>query len=66
MDVSLNKMTINADEDLIDQVWINLIHNSIKFTPNNRKITVRIVIKDTDRLAVIIKETGIEGKNAYF
>ncbi|WP_342042931.1 sensor histidine kinase [Bacillus sp. OTU2372] len=59
MDVSLDKMTIIADEDLMNQVWINLIHNSIKFTPNNGKITVSLIKKDTDRIAVIIKDTGI-------
>lgn len=59
MDVSLNKMTIHADEDLMDQVWINLIHNSIKFTPNNGKITVKTLKKDTDTIEVIIKDTGI-------
>jgi len=59
IDVSLNKMTINADEDLMDQVWINLIHNSIKFTPNNGKITIELAKKDTDKVAVIIKDTGI-------
>jgi len=53
-------MTINADEDLIDQVWINLIHNRIKFTPNNGKITVRLIKKDTDRLAVIIGGKSLE------
>ncbi|MEJ9212837.1 HAMP domain-containing sensor histidine kinase [Bacillus smithii] len=59
MDVSLNKMTIHADEDLMDQVWINLIHNSIKFTPNNGKITVKTLKKDADTIEVIIKDTGI-------
>jgi two-component system, OmpR family, phosphate regulon sensor histidine kinase PhoR len=59
MDVSLNKMTINADEDLLDQVWINLIHNSIKFTPDNGKITIELIKMDTERIAIIIKDTGI-------
>ncbi|MED1443206.1 HAMP domain-containing sensor histidine kinase [Aeribacillus composti] len=59
MDVSLNKMTISADEDLMDQVWINLIHNSIKFTPNHGTITIKILKNDTDSIEVIIKDTGI-------
>src|SRR5215208_4451387 len=31
VDVSLEDVTIIADEDLMSQVWINLISNSIKF-----------------------------------
>ena len=33
MEVTLEEVEITADEDLLSQVWINLIHNSIKFTP---------------------------------
>ncbi len=33
---------IVADEDLLSQVWTNLIHNAIKFTPNNGRITVSL------------------------
>ncbi|MGG1400941.1 HAMP domain-containing sensor histidine kinase [Bacillus salipaludis] len=59
MDVSLNKVTINADEELMDQVWINLLHNSIKFTPNNGKIGVEIIKDAADRITVTIIDTGI-------
>ncbi|TVY07688.1 HAMP domain-containing sensor histidine kinase [Paenibacillus cremeus] len=33
MDIELAEVTITADEDLLSQVWTNLIHNAIKFTP---------------------------------
>jgi two-component system, OmpR family, phosphate regulon sensor histidine kinase PhoR len=59
MEVSLNKLTIQADEDLLNQVWINLIHNSIKFTANHGKITIELINKDPERIVVIIKDTGI-------
>jgi two-component system, OmpR family, phosphate regulon sensor histidine kinase PhoR len=59
MDVTLDRMTVIADEDLMNQVWINLIHNSIKFTPHNGKIIVKLIKKDTDKIEVIIKDTGI-------
>lgn len=58
IDVSLEKVQILADEDLMSQVWINLIHNSIKFTPNLGKI--RIHLKNIEGKAIIkISDTGI-------
>jgi len=33
LDAALDEVSLTADEDLLSQVWINLIHNSIKFTP---------------------------------
>lgn len=58
IDVSLEKVQILADEDLMSQVWINLIYNSIKFTPNSGKI--RIHLKNIEGKAIIkISDTGI-------
>src|SRR5262249_34226152 len=42
MKVALDEVTITADEDLLSQVWTNLIHNSIKFTPQGGKICVAL------------------------
>lgn len=42
MHVSLDEITIHADEDLLSQVWSNLIHNSIKFTPEGGKVHVEL------------------------
>lgn len=58
MDVSLEEVTIFADEDLLSQVWVNLIHNSIKFTPPNGKIHIQL-IKKQDNLSVLISDSGI-------
>ncbi|MFY4776160.1 sensor histidine kinase [Metabacillus sp. RGM 3146] len=59
MDVSLDHMIIYADEELMDQVWINLIYNSIKFTSESGTITVNALKKGEDQLIVTIKDTGI-------
>jgi len=59
MDISLDKLVIAADEALMDQVWINLLHNSIKFTPKAGTITVKAIEKDDDHLFVKISDTGI-------
>jgi signal transduction histidine kinase len=42
LDVSLEKVTINADADLLSQVWINLLHNAIKFTPDGGEIRIAL------------------------
>ncbi len=58
MDVALDEASVTADEDLLSQVWINLLHNSIKFTP--RGGTVQIALeRRADRLEVTIADTGI-------
>jgi two-component system phosphate regulon sensor histidine kinase PhoR len=49
---------INADEDLLGQVWINLLQNSIKFTPEGGNIT--IVISANERfIYASIEDNGI-------
>lgn len=58
-DISLEKLTITADEELMDQVWINLIHNSIKFTPKAGTISVEAVKTADNHRVVKIKDTGI-------
>ena len=57
MEVDLEKLTIPGDEDLLSQVWINLLHNAIKFTPEGG--TIRVTLK-TDRSDVKcqISDTG--------
>jgi two-component system, OmpR family, phosphate regulon sensor histidine kinase PhoR len=58
MDVSLEEITITADEDLISQVWNNLIHNSIKFTPEGGKVSVDLRQHDGS-IEFKITDTGI-------
>lgn len=58
MDVSLEKVIFNGDEDLMSQVWMNLIHNSIKFTPSLGRIRVHLQQMDDEAIVKII-DTGI-------
>ena len=57
MDVSLEEVSIEADEDLLSQVWTNLIHNSIKFTPHGGKIWVGLHQKGA-QIEFRIRDTG--------
>ncbi|PFW58894.1 two-component sensor histidine kinase [Bacillus cereus] len=42
LDLDLEKVHITADQESMSQVWINLIHNSIKFTPSGGTITIQL------------------------
>ena len=52
------KLTIQGDEDLLSQVWINLLHNAVKFTPEDG--VIRIILKaDNNEVYCQIVDTGI-------
>jgi two-component system, OmpR family, phosphate regulon sensor histidine kinase PhoR len=56
--VSLKEVSITADEDLLSQVWLNLIHNGIKFTPQGGEVRV-LLAPHGDRIEFCISDTGI-------
>ncbi|QGQ97376.1 sensor histidine kinase [Paenibacillus psychroresistens] len=58
MDIDLEDIHIHADEDLMSQVWVNLIHNSIKFTPQNGAIQIS-AHKQLNDVIIKIKDTGL-------
>jgi signal transduction histidine kinase len=40
--MDVEKLEITADRELLEQVWINLLHNALKFTPKGGTIAVRL------------------------
>lgn len=56
--VDLNKVDILGDENLLNQVWMNLISNSIKFTPNNGEISISLN-QDLEKIIIKVKDNGI-------
>nr|WP_275900425.1 HAMP domain-containing sensor histidine kinase [Anoxybacillus rupiensis] len=58
IDIVLDKTEIVADKDLLDQVWMNLLHNSIKFTPQKGKISIS-VSQSGQKIQVAVSDTGI-------
>jgi two-component system, OmpR family, phosphate regulon sensor histidine kinase PhoR len=58
MDISLEDAQITADEDLLSQVWNNLIHNSIKFTPQCGHIGMDLHLRD-GHVEFKISDSGI-------
>ena len=57
MNVEAEEVEVIADEDLMSQVWMNLLHNAIKFTPQGGKISVAISCNE-DQAIVRISDTG--------
>jgi signal transduction histidine kinase len=58
MEIDLNSLSINADEDLLNQVWLNLLQNSIKFTPIGGTIKVKLQTEG-NHAVVSITDNGI-------
>jgi|HigsolmetaGSP12D_1036236.scaffolds.fasta_scaffold00740_10 signal transduction histidine kinase len=58
MDVDLQEATVEADEELLSQVWVNLLGNAIKYTPTGGQI--RFTLEQEDRWAkVSVTDNGI-------
>ena len=58
MEAALEEASITADQDLLSQVWINLIHNSIKYTPEGGSVKVALR-RNSEQLEVTVVDTGI-------
>ncbi len=58
MDVDLAPIELEADESLLTQVWTNLLHNAIKFTPPGG--TIRVGLDKHNQLCrVTVSDNGI-------
>jgi two-component system, OmpR family, phosphate regulon sensor histidine kinase PhoR len=58
VDLELQELTITADEDMLSQVWTNLIHNGIKFTPAGGSLCIELCQRD-GQILCSIADTGI-------
>ncbi|WP_141503261.1 envelope stress sensor histidine kinase HitS [Bacillus wiedmannii] len=58
LELDLEKVNVIADQESMSQVWINLIHNSIKFTPSGGTITIQL--KEYEKVVEVrIRDSGI-------
>ncbi|WP_239619209.1 sensor histidine kinase [Cohnella mopanensis] len=57
-ELNLRAVTLTADHDQLNQVWTNILGNSIKFSKNGGVITVSIK-QDIKSVTIRISDTGI-------
>ena len=58
LDIDFEKVKYYGSEELLEQVWINLLENAIKYSNNNGNIYVSCGIKK-QHIEVSIRDTGI-------
>jgi signal transduction histidine kinase len=59
IDMSLPSTYVYGDQQLLHQVWTNLITNSIKFTAPEGVISLRVIEQNNNQCSVEISDTGI-------
>ncbi len=57
LNVELDEVTIDGDEELLSQVWLNLIDNAVKFTPEGGCVDIRLH-KGSDSVTFQIRDDG--------
>jgi signal transduction histidine kinase len=58
MDLELSPIEFTGEEELINQVWMNLLDNAIKFTPEGGKITI-VASATKEQITVTVEDDGI-------
>ncbi len=58
LDIDLADTDYNGDEELMSQIWINLLSNALKYTPDGGKISVSLFFRARE-ICVKIKDNGI-------
>lgn len=57
--INLEKVSIFSDADMLQQVWINLIDNAIKYSGENCKIDISVKRLNDKSVKVSIRDNGI-------
>ena len=58
VEVTGEPVTVEADEDKLFQVFVNLLSNSIKYTPDGRSIAIRTGPQAADKAFFAVEDTG--------
>ncbi len=57
LDIDLDEYEINANEELLHEVWLNLLDNALKFTPDGGTVGLSAKEKDGE-ITVTVSNTG--------
>jgi signal transduction histidine kinase len=57
VEAELDKLSLRGNPDLLSQVWINLLHNAVKFTPPGGRILIALR-REGGELCCGISDTG--------
>lgn len=58
IEMTEDKVMVFAEKEMLNQVWVNLIDNAIKFSNENGKIEIKVYEKE-DNAVIEIKDNGI-------
>ncbi|MGL5314093.1 MAG: HAMP domain-containing sensor histidine kinase [Peptostreptococcaceae bacterium] len=58
-DIELEKIELRSDSDMLHQIWINLIDNAIKYSCENKEISISAKMLNDETVEVRVKDSGI-------
>lgn len=58
LDIDLDKVSIIGNEDLLQQVWLNIIGNAIKFTEKGGTIGIKLMDLQ-DKIVIKVSDNGV-------
>lgn len=59
LELHLLETMVDADADGLNQVWLNILHNAIKFTPDGGRITIWMQeLEDGEKVTVRVSDSG--------
>ncbi len=58
--LDFDSVTLSTDEDLLSTVWVNIIQNAIKFSPEDSTIEVRVFATDTATVEITDHGIGMD------